>query len=627
MENKMPKLTIDDLKRIKQEKSQIFALRKGEVPVEKTRHVLLCSGTGCHATGGLSVLSALQQEIDNQGLSENVIIVETGCNGFCALGPIMVVQPDGIFYQQVKPEDAKELVESHFKANKPLERLMYSDPSAKKKVIPKLSDIPFFSNQLTRVLRNKGLINPESIDEYIARDGYFAAVKALKEMTSEKIIEEVLASGIRGRGGAGFPTGLKWRFAFQSKGDTKYVLCNADEGDPGAFMDRSILEADPHSVVEGMIIAAKAINAHHGFIYCRTEYPLAIRRLQLALDKAKEYGFLGDNIFDTGFDLDIEICQGAGAFVCGEETALMASIEGKRGMPRPRPPFPAHQGLWKKPSILNNVETLASVPQIVLQGSGWYSSVGTKTSKGTKVFALSGDVNNIGLVEVPMGASLREIIFDIGGGIPNKRQFKAVQLGGPSGGCVPEQYLDTSVDFEEIVKVGAIMGSGGVIIMDDQTCMVDMARFFMDFIQDESCGKCTPCREGTRRLLEILEKICEGNGEPEDIETLEELSYVIKESALCGLGQTAPNPVLSTLRYFRHEYEAHIYEKRCPAKRCPSLLKFEVDPEKCKKCGACFKACPTNAITWKKKEVAVIDKEKCVKCLTCISKCKFDAID
>jgi NADH-quinone oxidoreductase subunit F/NAD(P)H dehydrogenase (quinone)/NADP-reducing hydrogenase subunit HndC len=627
MENTMPKLTIDDLKRIKQEKSQIFALRQGKVPVEHTRHVLLCSGTGCHATGSLSVKDTLQQEIDNQGLSENVIIIETGCNGFCALGPIMVVQPDGIFYQQIKADDAKDIVESHFKANKPIERLMYKDPLAKKKVIPKLSDIPFFSNQMTRVLRNKGLINPESIDEYIARDGYIAAIKALKDMTSEEVIEVVLASGVRGRGGAGFPTGLKWRFAFQSKGDVKYVLCNADEGDPGAFMDRSILEADPHAVIEGMIIAAKAINSHEGFIYCRTEYPLAIRRLQLAIDNAKEYGLLGNNIMDTGFNLNLEICQGAGAFVCGEETALMASVEGKRGMPRPRPPFPAHQGLWKKPSILNNVETLASIPQIILNGSDWYSSVGTEKSKGTKVFALSGDVNNIGLVEVPMGASLKKIIFDIGGGIPNNRRFKAVQLGGPSGGCVPEAYLDTPVDFEEIAKVGAIMGSGGVIIMDDQTCMVDMARFFMDFIQDESCGKCTPCREGTRRLLEILNKICEGKGEPEDIDTLEELSYVIKDSALCGLGQTAPNPVLSTLRYFRHEYEAHVNDKQCPAKRCPALLKFEVDPEKCKKCGACFKACPVDAITWKKKEVAIIDKDKCVKCLTCYSKCKFDAID
>jgi len=623
----MPKLTIDDLKRIKQEKSQIFALRQGEVPVEQTRHVLLCSGTGCHATGSLSLKDALQQEIDNQGLSENVIIIETGCNGFCALGPIMVVQPDGIFYQLVKADDAKELVESHFKANKTVERLLYRDPLAKKKMIPKLTDIPFFSNQMARVLRNKGLINPESIDEYIARDGYLAAVKALKEMTSETIIEEVLASGVRGRGGAGFPTGLKWRFAFESKGDIKYILCNADEGDPGAFMDRSILEADPHAVVEGMIIAAKAINSHEGFIYCRTEYPLAIRRLQLAIDNAKEYGLLGENIMDTGFDLNLEICQGAGAFVCGEETALMASVEGKRGMPRPRPPFPAHQGLWKKPSILNNVETFASIPQVILHGSDWYSAVGTEKSKGTKVFALSGDVNNIGLVEVPMGVSLRKIIFDIGGGIPNKRKFKAVQLGGPSGGCVPEEYLDTPVDFEEIAKVGAIMGSGGVIIMDDQTCMVDMARFFMDFIQEESCGKCVPCREGTRRLLEILEKICDGKGELEDIDTLEELSDVIKESALCGLGQTAPNPVLSTLRYFRHEYEAHVIDKKCPAKRCPSLLKFEVDPEKCKKCGLCYKACPVDAIIWKKKEVAIIEKDKCVKCLTCYSKCKFDAID
>jgi NADH-quinone oxidoreductase subunit F/NAD(P)H dehydrogenase (quinone)/NADP-reducing hydrogenase subunit HndC len=445
-------------------------------------------------------------------------------------------------------------------------------------------------------------------------------------MTPEQIIEEVKTSGLRGRGGAGFPTGLKWEFARKSPGEIKYVLCNADEGDPGAFMDRSVLEADPHAVLEGMIIAARAIDARRGVIYARTEYPLAIRRLGIAIKQAREYGLLGEDILGTGFDFDIDIYQGAGAFVCGEETALMRSIEGKRGMPRPRPPFPAHQGLWEKPTVLNNVETLASIAQIISNGGTWYASVGTESSKGTKVFALSGDVNNIGLVEVPMGTTLRTIIYDIGGGVPGKKKFKAVQLGGPSGGCVPEQYLDTPVDYEAIAKVGAIMGSGGAIVMDENTCMVDMARFFMDFVQDESCGKCTPCREGTRRLLQLLEKLCEGNGEPGDLEIMEELSYTIKDTALCGLGQTGPNPVLSTLRYFREEYEAHIYEKRCPAKRCVALLRFEVEPDICTKCGLCFRSCPADAIIWKKKEVAFIEKEKCIKCMTCFEKCRFDAI-
>jgi len=475
-------------------------------------------------------------------------------------------------------------------------------------------------------MRNKGVIDPEIIDEYIARDGYFGAAKALTEMTSEQIVDEMLESGLRGRGGAGFPTGLKWKFAMGARSDEKYVHCNADEGDPGAFMDRTVLESDPHAVLEGMIIAAKAINAHKGYIYCRSEYPLAIKRLTIAIDQANEYGLLGNDILGSGFDFDIEIYQGAGAFVCGEETALMRSIEGKRGMPRPRPPFPANQGLWEKPTILNNVETLANVAQIILKGGAWYASIGTNTSKGTKVFALSGDITNIGLVEVPMGTTLRTIVYDIGGGIPNKRKFKAVQLGGPSGGCVPEAYLDTPVDYEEIAKVGAIMGSGGAIVMDDRTCMVDMARYFMDFIQDESCGKCTPCREGTKRILTILENICEGKGKPGDIEELEELTHVVGESALCGLGQTASNPVLATLRYFRDEYEAHIYRKECPARTCVALLKFEVDPEKCKKCGACFRGCPADAITWKKKEVAFIDQDKCVKCMSCYGNCRFGAI-
>ena len=587
--------------------------------------LMLCGGTGCHATGTKKFQEALQKELERQGLAEEIKIIETGCNGFCAVGPIMLVQPEAIYYQKLKVADVPHLVEEHFLKGRPVKKFFYVEP-ASKETIPNMYDIPFFSHQMFWVMRNKGAIDPEVIEEYIATDGYFGAAKALQEMTPEQIIGEVKASGLRGRGGAGFPAGLKWEFASKTPGDIKYVLCNADEGDPGAFMDRSILEADPHAVLEGMIIAARAIDARQGVIYARTEYPLAIRRLKIAIEQAREYGLLGEDILGTGFDFDIEIYQGAGAFVCGEETALMRSIEGKRGMPRPRPPFPAHKGLWKKPTILNNVETLANIGQIILNGSSWYAGVGTESSKGTKVFALSGDVNNIGLVEIPMGTSLRTIIYDIGGGVPNKKKFKAVQLGGPSGGCVPEQYLDTPVDYEAIAKVGAIMGSGGAIVMDENTCMVDMARFFMDFVQDESCGKCTPCREGTRRLLQMLEKLCEGRGESGDIEIMEELSATIKETALCGLGQTGPNPVLSTLRYFRDEYEAHIYEKRCPAKRCVELLRFEVEPDMCTKCGLCFRACPEEAITWQKKEVAWIDKEKCTKCMTCFSKCRFDAI-
>jgi NADH-quinone oxidoreductase subunit F/NAD(P)H dehydrogenase (quinone)/NADP-reducing hydrogenase subunit HndC len=614
----MSKLSAEELKKLK-------ATAARQLEKEGITDLLICGGTGCHATGSIKVKDALLEEIKKKGLIDSVRVIETGCNGFCAMGPIMVVRPGGIFYQKVKPEDVPELIESQIINKTPLERLLYKDPVSKKR-IPVHDDIPFFAHQMTRVLRNKGIIDPESIEDYIARDGYLGAAKALNELSADQIIEELKTSSLRGRGGAGFLTGLKWDFTRASQGDIKYVVCNADEGDPGAFMDRSILEADPHSVLEGMLIAARTIDAHMGYIYCRTEYPLAIRRLQIAIDHARKYGLLGENILDSGFSFDIQIYQGAGAFVCGEETALMRSIEGKRGMPRPRPPFPAQKGLWDKPTVLNNVETYANVPQIILKGGEWYAGVGTKTSKGTKVFALSGDVNNIGLVEVPMGTTLRQLIFDVGGGIPRKRKFKAVQLGGPSGGCIPQELLDTPVDFEEITKAGAIMGSGGMIVMDDHTCMVDMAKFFMDFIQDESCGKCTPGREGTRRLQEILIKITEGKGEPKDIEDLEQLSRVIQESALCGLGQTAPNPILSTLRYFRDEYEAHIYEKKCPAKRCVALLDFEIDPDLCQKCGECFRACPAEAITWKKKEVARIDKEKCIKCLTCFDRCKFGAI-
>ncbi|MGM0452028.1 MAG: NADH-quinone oxidoreductase subunit NuoF [Thermodesulfobacteriota bacterium] len=588
--------------------------------------LMLCGGSGCQASGSVEFQQALEAEIKRRELESEVKVIETGCNGFCAVGPVLLVQPEGIFYQKLKPGDVEELVEEHFIKGRPVKRLFYVEPASKES-IPEINDIPFFANQMFWAMRNKGLIDPEVIDEYIARDGYFGAAKALNEMTPEQIIAEVKTSGLRGRGGAGFPAAIKWGFASQADSDIKYVLCNADEGDPGAFMDRSILEADPHAVIEGMIIAARAIDANHGYIYCRTEYPLAVRRLTIAIDQARQYGLLGEDIMGSGFDFDIDIYQGAGAFVCGEETALMRSIEGKRGMPRPRPPFPAQKGLWERPTVLNNVETLANVGQIILNGGDWYASVGTESSKGTKVFALSGDVNNIGLVEVPMGISLRKLIFDIGGGIPKKRRFKAVQLGGPSGGCVPEKHLDTPVDYEAIAKVGAIMGSGGVIVMDEKTCMVDMARFFMDFIQDESCGKCTPCREGTRRILEIIDRICSGEGEPEDIGKLENLSANIKNSSLCGLGQTAPNPVLSTLRYFREEYYAHVYEKRCPAKRCAALLQFRVNPDTCKKCGQCYKVCPVSAISWQKKQPAVIDRDKCIQCLSCYDACRYNAIE
>ena len=534
--------------------------------------MLLCGGTGCHASGSLNVKKALVAELLKRGLAEEIKIVETGCNGFCAMGPIMVVYPEGVIYMQIKNDDIPELVEEHLVKGRILQRLLYREPTTEE-VIPTMQDIPFFALQELRVLRNRGLIDPEIIEEYIARDGYAGMAKALTEMTAEDIVKEVLDSGLRGRGGAGFPTGLKWKFAAQSPGDIKYVLCNADEGDPGAFMDRSVLEADPHAVLEGMVIAAKAIGAHHGYIYCRAEYPLAIHRLNIAIAQAKDAGLLGQDILGTGFHFDLEIYQGAGAFVCGEETALMTSIEGKRGMPRPRPPFPAIAGLWQKPSVLNNVETLANIGQIILKGAAWYASVGTEKSKGTKVFALTGDVNNVGLVEVPMGTTLGTIVHDIGGGIPKGKKFKAAQLGGPSGGCIPVQHLNAPVDYEKVAELGAIMGSGGLIVMNEDNCSVDMARFFMDFCQDESCGKCTPCREGTKRMLEILTNITQGKGKEGDIELLEQMAPIIKDASLCGLGQTAPNPVLSTLRYFRDEYEEHIHQKYCRAAVCSALFK------------------------------------------------------
>lgn len=589
--------------------------------------VLICGGTGCYSSGSTKVRDALEREINKLGLQDEIRLIITGCNGFCALGPLLLVKPDDILYQKVTVADVPELVSEHFLKGRPLKRLLYKAPDSAE-IIPFMENIPFFSKQLLWALRNRGILDPEKIEEYIARDGYLAAHKALVEMTPEEIIEEVKKSGLRGRGGAGFPTGTKWEYAQKSPGPIKYVLCNADEGDPGAFMDRSILEADPHAVLEGMIIAGRAIGAHQGYIYCRAEYPLALKRLDIAIRQAREYGLLGKDILGSGFDFDIEVYQGAGAFVCGEETALIQSIEGKRGMPRPRPPFPAQKGLWNRPSVLNNVETLANIPQIILKGGEWYASVGTKTSKGTKVFALTGAVNNVGLVEVPMGTTLREIIFEIGGGIRNNRKFKAVQLGGPSGGCVPEHLLDIPTDYEEIAKVGAIMGSGGMIVMDESACMVDVARFFLDFCQEESCGKCTPCREGTKRMLEILDRITHGEGTIEDLKELKELSMFVKDASLCGLGQTAPNPVLSTLEYFWEEYEEHITQKKCRALVCKSLVFYYIDPERCQACMICQRKCPVGAIQGGKNLIHVIDQDKCTKCGTCMEACpeKFKAI-
>ncbi len=587
--------------------------------------VMLCGGTGCISGGSLKVKEALEKEILKNNLSHEINVILTGCNGFCAQGPIGIVYPDDIFYEKLTPEDAEVIVKEHFIKGRPVERLMYKEPQ-KKYAIPVMNEIPFFKNQVLRALRNKGLIDPEKIEEYIARDGYMAAAKALLEMTPEEIIKEVKDSGLRGRGGAGFLTGLKWELCSKVKSDIKFILCNGDEGDPGAFMDRSIMEGDPHSVIEGMIIAGKAIGATKGYIYVRAEYPLAVKRLQIAIDQAREYGLLGENILGSGYSLDIEIYQGAGAFVCGEETALMRSIEGKRGMPRPRPPFPVYKGLWDKPSVLNNVETFANIPPIILHGASWFKSLGTEKSTGTKVFALTGAINNVGLIEVPMGIPLRTIIYDIGGGIKKGRKFKAVQLGGPSGGCIPEHLLDTPVTYEDIVQTGAIVGSGGMVVMDDLNCMVSVAKFFLEFTTDESCGKCTPCRIGTKVMLDMLTDITEGRGKEGDIEMLEDLANDIIAASLCGLGQTAPNPVLTTIRYFRDEYESHIRDKWCKAGVCKSLVTFYVDPEKCTGCGACARVCPQKAITGERKKPHNIDQSLCIKCRQCYETCKFGAL-
>ncbi|HAQ60886.1 TPA: NADH-quinone oxidoreductase subunit NuoF [Candidatus Delongbacteria bacterium] len=593
--------------------------------MEFRTHIMVCAGTACVSCGSFNVKKVLEEEIKKRGLDKEILVVATGCQGFCAQGPIVVVQPDDIFYQLLTPEDVPFLVEEHFLKGRPVKKMMYTPPGEKTE-IPTMSEIGFFNKQRLIALRNKGLIDAEQIDDYIGRNGYNALIKVLTEMTQDDVIKSIKDSGLRGRGGGGFPTGLKWEICKNSKGDLKYIICNADEGDPGAYMDRSIIESDPHSVIEGMLIGAIAIGAHEGVVYIRTEYPLAIKRLETAIEQAREYGLLGKDILGKGFDFDLRIKQGAGAFVCGEETALLASIEGKRGMPNKRPPFPAESGLWGKPTNINNVETWANIPWIILNGADRFASIGTEKSKGTKVFSLVGKINNTGLVEVPMGITLKEIIFDIGGGVPNGKKFKAVQMGGPSGGCIPAELGDTIIDYDSVNATGAIMGSGGMVVMDETTCMVDVAKYFLNFTQAESCGKCTFCRIGTKRMLEILQRICEGKGEEEDIEKLQELAAQIKDSSLCGLGQTAPNPVLTTLKYFRHEYEAHIRDKKCPAKSCKTLLTFEIN-DKCIGCGACARVCPTKAITGEKKKKHLIDQAKCIKCGACFDICKFSSID
>ena len=590
-------------------------------------HVLICGGTGCTSGGSQAIADGLKVELERLGLQDEVQVIRTGCFGLCAMGPIMIVYPEGTYYSRVKPEDVKEIAEEHFLKGRIVERLVHKEEAGQKlSDVPALGETNFYKTQMRVALRNCGVINPENIEEYIAMDGYAALGKVLTEMTPAEVIDVMKKSGLRGRGGAGFPTGMKWQFAAANQADQKYVVCNADEGDPGAFMDRSVLEGDPHAVLEAMAIAGYAIGASKGYIYVRAEYPIAVERLKIAIGQAREYGLLGEDIFGTGFNFDIDIRLGAGAFVCGEETALLTSIEGNRGEPRNKPPFPANKGLFQKPTIINNVETLANIPQIIMKGADWFASMGTEDSKGTKVFALGGAINNTGLVEIPLGTTLRHIIYDIGGGIPNGRQFKAVQTGGPSGGCIPAQFLDTPIDYANLTRIGAMMGSGGMIVTDDSTCMVDFARFFLDFTVDESCGKCTPCRIGTRRLLELLNKITDGRGEPEDLDKLEELCYYIKANALCALGQTAPNPVLSTLKYFRDEYEAHVYEKRCPAGVCKNLMHYEIQPDVCRGCTACARKCPVGAISGTVKQPHTIDVNKCIKCGACIETCRFNAI-
>ncbi len=625
----MNKITsFEELKALQAAERAKIAVRDGQAPSSANlarHHVMICAGTGCSSSNSMMVREALIKQLAEQGLENEIDVVQTGCFGFCSLGPIMVVYPEGTFYHHVKVEDVAEIVETHLKGGQLVERLLYDIPGQNKKA-PDMSHIPFFQKQKRVALRNCGTINPENINEAIAHDAYQGLGKALTEMTPADVIAEVEKSGIRGRGGAGFPTGKKWKFAAGYQSAEKYVVVNADEGDPGAFMDRSVLEGDPHSILEAMAIGGYAIGATHGFIYVRAEYPIAVHRLEIAIAQAREVGLLGKNIMGTGFDFDIDIRLGAGAFVCGEETALLTSVEGKRGEPRPRPPFPAEKGLWGVPTFVNNVETLANIPVIFTKGGEAFASVGTAGSKGTKVFAMAGKVNNIGLVEVPMGTTLREMIYDIGGGIPNGKAFKAAQTGGPSGGCLPASALDTEIDFDTLVAAGSMMGSGGLIVLDETTCMVDIAKFYLEFTQDESCGKCPPCRIGTKRMLEILEKITNGEGTMDDITNLETLARTISSSALCALGQTAPNPILATLKFFRDEYEAHIVDKRCPAGVCKKLLRYEIDPEKCKGCTACARNCPVGAIEGTVREPHKIDTAKCIKCGSCMEKCRFGAI-
>ena len=615
--------TIEELNKIRSEKRIELDLRRNTNADTREKHILVCNGTGCTSSKSPQILENFKRLVKENNLT-NVRVIKTGCFGLCAKGPIVIIRPEDTFYAMVKPEDCEEIIKSHIMEGKVVERLLCKDIDGKK--VMKLDELNFYKKQKRIALKNCGVINPEDIDEYIAFDGYRALARVLVEMSQDEVIEIVDKSGLRGRGGAGFPTGKKWKATKEAKGDTKYVVCNADEGDPGAFMDRSILEGDPHAVLEAMEIAGYAIGAEKGYIYVRAEYPIAVERLKIAINQAREYGILGKNIFGTNFNFDIEIRLGAGAFVCGEETALLESIEGRRGQPRVKPPYPAQSGLWGCPTLINNVETYANIAQIILKGAEWYSSIGTANSKGTKVFALGGNVNNVGLVEVPMGTTLREIVFDIGGGIPNGREFKAAQTGGPSGGCIPKEHLDTPIDYESLKEIGSMMGSGGLIVMDDTKCMVCLAKFYLQFTVSESCGKCTPCRIGTKRMLEILEKLTSGEGDEYDIYRLEKLAVNIKKASICGLGQSAPNPVISTLKYFREEFRQHAIEKECKAMECKALSRIEIDEEKCKACGLCQKNCPVNAIEGEGREKRHINQDKCIKCTTCIRSCPFHAI-
>ena len=615
--------TLEEINKIRAKKRIELDLRKNTVADTREKHILVCQGTGCTSSKSPEILENFKKIIKEKNI-QNVRVIKTGCFGLCAKGPIVIIRPEDTFYAMVKPEDCEEIIESHILNGKIVERLLCKDIDGTK--VQKLDELTFYKKQKRIALKNCGIINPEDIDEYIAFDGYRALSRVLLEMTPDEVIDIISQSGLRGRGGAGFPTGKKWKSTKEAKGDVKYVVCNADEGDPGAFMDRSILEGDPHSILEAMQIAGFAIGAKKGFIYVRAEYPIAVERLKIAIKQAREYGILGNNILGTNFSFDIEIRLGAGAFVCGEETALLESIEGKRGQPRVKPPYPAVSGLWGKPTLINNVETYANIAQIILNGPEWYSSIGTENSKGTKVFALGGNVNNVGLVEVPMGTTLREIVYDIGGGIPNGRDFKAAQTGGPSGGCIPKEHLDTPIDYESLKQIGSMMGSGGLIIMDDTKCMVCLAKFYLEFTVSESCGKCTPCRIGTKRMLEILERLCSGEGEEYDIYRLEKLAVNIQKSSICGLGQSAPNPVISTMKYFRDEFRQHAIEKECKAMECKALAKIQIDEDKCKACGLCQKSCPVSAIEGEGREKRTINQDKCIKCTTCIKACPFHAI-